>query len=409
MLAPMRGHAVTATLRAAGADPVLRVLLVGYFALQPLATDLYLASLPALAPAFATSAERAQQTLTLFMAAFGVAQLVAGPLSDRFGRRPVLTAGVAVFALTSGLALVVTSIDAFLGLRVAQAAAAACCIVAGRALVRDRYAPVAGAPLLATVTAWTATLSVAGPILGGYLEATAGYRGSFLVMTLFAAAVFAFHWRHCTESLRHPAPIAPAALARGLRETLRNGCFWAFTLLACASFAGLFAFMAASPRLFIAGYGMAPAHYGYIYGVAVLGLLAGNVACRRLLPRFGIVGVVRGAALLALAGALCFALAARGTAPGVVLLLLPFCAYMMAHGMLMPCIYAGVAAGLPARAGLAIAVLGALQMALAAWVGQAVDRAYDATAWPLALAILGAAVVTFVVANVLLVRHRKLL
>ena len=89
-------------------------------------------------------------------------------------------------------------------------------------------------------------------------------------------------------------------------------------------------------------------------------------------------------------------------------LLLPFCFYMMAHGMLMPCIYAGVAAGLPARAGLAIALLGALQMALAAWVGQAVDRAYDATAWPLALALLAAAAVTFVVANVLIARQRAL-
>ena len=167
----------------------------------------------------------------------------------------------------------------------AQAAAAACCIVAGRALVRDRFEPVAGAPLLATVTAWTASLSVVGPILGGYLEASAGYRGSFALMTLFAAGLLAVHLRRGTESLRHPAPIAPGALARGVGQTLRNGCFWAFTLAACASFAGLFAFMAASPRLFIAGYGMAPAHYGYVYGIAVLGLLVGNVACRRLLPR----------------------------------------------------------------------------------------------------------------------------
>jgi DHA1 family bicyclomycin/chloramphenicol resistance-like MFS transporter len=220
--------------RAIGFAPTVSVLLVGYFALQPLATDLYLASLPSLPAVFATDAERAQQTLTLFMAAFGVAQLVAGPLSDRFGRRPVLTAGVAVFALASALALVVTSIDAFIALRVAQAAVAACCIVAGRALVRDRFEPVAGAPLLAAVTAWTASLSVVGPILGGYLEAWAGYRGSFVVMTVFAVVLLAVHLRRGTESLRHPPPIAPGALARGVGQTLRDGCFWAFTLAACA-------------------------------------------------------------------------------------------------------------------------------------------------------------------------------
>jgi DHA1 family bicyclomycin/chloramphenicol resistance-like MFS transporter len=228
-------------------------------------------------------------------------------------------------------------------------------------------------------------------------------------MTTFAAALLVLHLRHGPETLRQRAPVAPAALARGIRETLRNGCFWAFTLVACASFAGLFAFMSASPRLFIAGHGMAPAHYGYVYGIAVLGLLAGNIACRRWLPRVGIVGIVRGAAVLGFAGAVLFTLAAGALPFAVTTLLPPFCLYMMAHGMLMPCIYAGVAAGLPTRAGLAIAVLGALQMALAAGVGQMVDGAYDGTAWPLALAVLGAATVTLVVANLLLVRQRALL
>jgi MFS transporter, DHA1 family, multidrug resistance protein len=194
-----------------------------------------------------------------------------------------------------------------------------------------------------------------------------------------------------------------------VRHTTRDGCFWAFTLAGCASFAGLFAFMSGSPRLFITGYGMAPEHYGYVYGFAVLGLLVGNLVCRRGLGRFGIVGIARRAALLALASALVLAGADRWFGPSVASLLLPFFFYMMAHGMLMPCIYAGVAAGLPERAGLAIALLGALQMALAAGVGQAVDRAFDATAGPLTVAVGAASVAVFAVVYALVTRQRAAL
>lgn len=383
--------------------------LAGCFALQPLGSDLYLASLPALPAAFATTPAAAQLTLTLFMLAFGIMQLVAGPVSDRVGRMPVLLAGILAFAVASVAALVAADIGTLLLLRIAQGAGAACVVVAGRALVRDHFDAAAAAPLLAHVFALTALVSVVAPVLGGYLEHAVGYRGSFGVMAAFAIAVLVLlAWGPPAPS-QPRATLHPGALLRGLAAILRDDAFRAFTALGCASFAGLFAFLAASPRVMIDGFGLAPERFGYVYGVAVIGLVAGNLACRAGLPRHGLVGMVRRAAMLSLVAGLVLLAAVAAQPRSVVAITAPFCAYMVAHGMLMPCVYAGVAARVPDRAGMANAMLGALQMALAFAVGQLLERFYDGTAWPIALVIAIAGALVFALGAWLVPARRAML
>jgi len=383
--------------------------LAGCFALQPLGSDLYLASLPALPAAFATTAASAQLTLTLFMLAFGIMQLVAGPVSDRVGRMPVLRFGIVMFALASVAAIVAVDIGTLLLLRVAQGVGAACCVVAGRALVRDHFDAAAAAPLLAHVFALTALVSVVAPVLGGYLEQAVGYRGSFGVMAAFAIAVLVLLAWGPPAPLQPRATLHPRALLRGVAAVLRDDAFRTFTALGCASFAGLFAFLAASPRVMIDGFGVAPERYGYVYAVAVVGLVAGNLACRAGLPRLGLVGMVRRAAMLSLVSGLVLLAAVALQPRSVLAITVPFCAYMVAHGMLMPCVYAGVAARVPDRAGMANAMLGALQMALAFAVGQWLERVYDGTAWPIALAIAGAGAVVFALGAWLVPARRAML
>ncbi len=380
--------------------------LAGCFALQPLGSDLYLASLPALPHAFATTAAHAQLTLTLFMLTFGIMQLAAGPVSDRVGRMPVLVVGILTYALASMAATVATDIDALLLLRVAQGAGAACGIVAGRALVRDHFDADAAAPLLASVFALTALVSVVAPVLGGYLEQAVGYRGSFAVMAAFAIGVLVLLAAGPVAPPRRPAPLHPRALVRGALTIVRDDTFRMYTALGCASFGGLFAFLAATPRVMIDGLGVAPARYGYVYSAAVVGLLAGNLLCRRGLKRRDVLGMTRCAAALSLASGV-LVLAAVAAAPRSVLAVTaPFCIYMVAHGMLMPCVYAGVAARVPDRAGMANAMLGALQMALAFGVGQLLEANFDGTAWPIAVAIATAAVVVFALGNWLVPARR---
>lgn len=376
-------------------DRLLPWCLAGCFALQPLGSDLYLASLPSLPQAFGTTPAHAQLTLTLFMLAFGFAQLVAGPVSDRVGRMPVLRFGIVTYALASGVAIVATDIGTLLVLRVAQGAGAACGVVAGRALIRDRFETVTAAPLLAHIFALTAVVSVIAPVLGGYLEAATGHRGSFAVMTVFGLAVLVLLWFGPAVPPRTAATLHPKALLEGARLVWRDRAFRAFTALGCASFAGLFAFLAASPRVMIDGFGMAPDRYGYVYAVAVIGLILGNLICRHGLTHRGLVGMVRIAAVLSLCSGMLLLAAVAILPRSVLAVTAPFCLYMVAHGVLMPCVYAGVAARVPDRAGMAVAMLGALQMVLAFVVGQVLGTVYDGTAWPIALAVAGAAVAVF--------------
>lgn len=397
----MRSGALDVAMKAGAApdarDGLLPWCLAGCFALQPLGSDLYLASLPSLPLAFATTPAHAQLTLTLFMLAFGLAQLVAGPVSDRLGRMPVLRFGIVTYALASGVAIIATDIGTLLVLRVAQGAGAACGVVAGRALVRDRFDVATAAPLLAHVFALTAVVSVIAPVLGGYLEAATGYRGSFAVMAVFGVAVLVLLRYGPAAPLRTAATLPPQALLDGARVVGRDSAFRAFTALGCASFAGLFAFLAASPRVMIDGFGMAPDRYGYVYAVAVIGLFVGNLFCRYGLARRGLVGMVRMAAMLSLFSGMLLLIAVAMLPRSVPAVTAPFCLYMVAHGVLMPCVYAGVAARLPDRAGMAIAMLGALQMALAFVVGQVLGIVYDGTAWPIAVAVAVAAVAVFAV------------
>lgn len=387
--------AMTASTTPRARAALLSWCLAGCFALQPLGSDLYLASLPALPAAFATTAAHAQLTLTLFMLTFGVVQLVAGPVSDRVGRLPVLMFGIVTFAAASVGAIVVADIDTLLLLRVAQGAGAACGVVAGRALVRDHFDAAAAAPLLAHVFALTALVSVVAPVLGGYLEHAVGYRGSFAVMTVFAIAVLVLLLCGPRAPARPPATLHPRALLRGAWAIARDDAFRLYTALGCASFGGLFAFLAASPRVMIDGLGMAPERYGYVYAVAVIGLLAGNLICRWGLARHGVSGMVRRAAMLSLVSGVLVLAGVAWQPRSVLAVTLPFCIYMMAHGLLMPCVYAGVAARVPDRAGMANAMLGALQMALAFGIGQMLEVRYDGTAWPIGVAIAMAAVVVF--------------
>jgi DHA1 family bicyclomycin/chloramphenicol resistance-like MFS transporter len=343
------------------------------------------------------------------MLAFGIGQLAAGPVSDRVGRMPVLMAGIVAFGLASMAALLAADIETLLALRVAQGAGAACAVVAGRALVRDHFEAAAAAPLLAHVFALTALVSVVAPVLGGYLEQAVGYRGSFAVMAAFALAVLVLLASGPRAPARTPATLHPRALLRGMVTIVRDDAFRLYTALGCASFGGLFAFLAASPRVMIDGFGMAPEHYGYVYSVAVIGLLAGNLLCRRGLARHGLVGMVRRAAFLSLVAGVLVLVAVALQPRSMLAVTAPFCLYMLAHGMLMPCVYAGVAARVPDRAGMANAMLGALQMALAFGVGQWLEASYDGTAWPIAWAIAVAAVVVFALGTWLVPARRAAL
>ena len=193
-------------------------LVTGCLMLQPLSTDLYLASLPGMASDFGVSPAAVQQTLSLFVFGFCTAQLVSGPLSDRYGRNPVMIAGPAVY-LVSGLACALApSLDWLVAARFVQAIGCCTAVVVARAVIRDAYSPAEGARVLAKALSLLSLAPIFGPILGGYLQVNFGWRAAFVALALAGLAVWFSALRHMKESNSQPNPDG-MRIARPCRTT----------------------------------------------------------------------------------------------------------------------------------------------------------------------------------------------
>jgi MFS transporter, DHA1 family, multidrug resistance protein len=162
-------------------------LLTGLVALGPLSTDLYLPSLPSFTGVFHTDVARVQLTLSVFLLGFAVSQLIYGPLSDRFGRVPMLLGGLTIYLVASWACVFSTSIEALIVARFFQALGGCCGPVLGRAIVRDVYGTEQAARVLAYIGSATALAPAIGPILGGYLHVWFGWKASFYTLATIGA------------------------------------------------------------------------------------------------------------------------------------------------------------------------------------------------------------------------------
>lgn len=361
--------------------------------LQPLSTDLYLASLPHLATDFGVTPAAVQQTLSLFVIGFGVAQLVSGPLSDRFGRRPVLLWGLALYIVASLACAAAPTLPLLVAMRFVQAIGCCTAAVVARALVRDVYAPADGARMLAKASSLLALAPLIGPVLGGYLQVWFGWRAAFVFHTLFAIALLAATARLFRETLAHPNPDAMRVgplLATYCRLASAD-FFWAWALPGALSYAAIFVFISGSSFVLIDVLGVPTQYYGYGFAFGVSGYLAGTIVCRRLLARLGLPrAMMVGVSLSLFSGLLFVTLILAGVEHWSVVLLCQFLT-MGAHGINFPCAQSGAVAPFPREAGAAAGLLGFFTMLAALITGTWVGASHDGTLRPLALtsAMLG--------------------
>jgi DHA1 family bicyclomycin/chloramphenicol resistance-like MFS transporter len=374
---------------AAFAHAPLLALVVALIMLQPWSTDLYLASLPGIAQHFGAPTATVQLTLSLFVLAFGSAQLVIGPLSDRFGRRPVLLAGLTLYALASLACASAPAIGLLILARVAQAVGCCSAIVIARAIVRDAYAPDHGARVIARVSAWMAIAPLAGPIAGSYLQVAFGWRAAFLVLTLLATVLLAaIAWRLPETNLhKDPRATAPAGLLANYRRVLGAHAFWSHALPGALSYGALFAFISGASPLLIRVLGVPTEWFGYCFATGVCGYLGGTLLCRRLLPRLGNEGTLRFGGTAALsAGMLFLAVTLAGLHHWAIVTAAMFLV-MGAHGITFPVAQTGAVAPFPAQAGTAAGLMGALAMLVAFAVGSLVGLTYNGSPYPLPLIV----------------------
>lgn len=375
--------------------PVL-LLIIGFLMLQPLSTDLYLASLPSLATAFAVPASTVQLTLSLFVAGFGGAQLIIGPLSDRYGRRPVLIGGLALYVLASLLCAGAPGIGLLIVARFLQALGCCSAIIIARAIVRDAYAPADSARVIARASSWLSLAPLLGPIAGSYLQVSFGWRAAFVAHAVLGAGLLLAVLLRLPETNVHKNPRATelAGLLDNFRLVLGARAFWANALPGALSYGSIFAFISGSSLVLIRVLEVPTAWFGYCFAFGVSGYLAGTLLCRRLLTSLKQGTVQRiGATGSLVAGALFLAAIGAGAIHWSLVVAAMF-ATMLAHGVNFPIAQSGSVTPFPQQAGTAAGLMGAVTMAVAFVVGTVVGATFDGTLRPLGLvaASLGVAI-----------------
>lgn len=377
--------------------------------LQPVTTDVYLPALPMLTRALGAPMSAAQLTMSALILAFGIAQMVWGPVADRLGRRPVLLTGLSLYTLASIGCMLAQDIAMLVLWRTVQGAALAAAVVCARAIVRDLYEPVEGAQVMALALSGLGVIAISGPLLGGAAAAAFGWRGALaLVAGVGAVALVFVAWR-LPETLQHPNPQAthPRPLLRAWGAIARHPVFVSWALLVSCTYGGLFTLLAASSFVYIDVLKLSPAAYGAAMAVGSLSYLCGTFVCRRWIARHGMAGAVRRGAGFTLAGGLSMAaLAAAGVlSPWAVLA--PQCLYCFGHGLHQPCGQAGVVGPFPRAAGAASALAGFALALVAFGVGRWLGVALDGTVRPLAYGLAFWAVLTSAVAWLLVQRHAR--
>ena len=382
------------------------VFVAGFTMLQPLATDLYQPTLPAIAVAFGVEVAEVQLTLSAFVFAFGLWQLVAGPLADRYGRYPVLLGGAAVYTAAAALCAMAPSIEWLVAGRALMGVGTCSCLVGARAIVRDLHSPADGARVLASAGAWMSIAPLVGPPLGGALLAAFGWRAAFVVITAFALCLAALSLARLRETARqNPDALRLRPMLATYAAVLRTPSFNAYAWPAASSYAVLFSFISGGSFALIRVLGVSPTVFGFCFSFVVSGYLSGAVLCRRYVSRHGLQATLTAGAMMQLACGLAMALLAAAGVQHVAAILLPMFGMTVGHGMIQPVAQAGTVAQFPRNAGAATALTGFLMMLVATAVGSLLGAAFDGTVRPLAYTAAAAGVASAIFAATIVRRH----
>ncbi|MBK9608051.1 MAG: multidrug effflux MFS transporter [Betaproteobacteria bacterium] len=347
------------------------LLLTVLLSFQPITNDLYLPALPTLTDALGSNMAGAQLTLGVMSVCFGLGQLVCGPLADRFGRRPVLITGLALYVAASIASALAPGMTALVISRGIQGVAMAAAVVCARAVLRDLYEPEQGARVLARALTGLGACAVLCPVLGGVTVALAGWRVTLALLGVFGACALGFVLRRFPETAPRKDLDATRIVPmwRSWWRILRHPVFLKFTALSAFTYTGLYAFLAGSSFVLIGHWGVSRPAYGMLMASASLAYIGGTLLCRRLVPLRGVHRTIAAAGWFSLAGGTGMALFALLGWHSPWAILVPQWLYHFGHGMHQPCAQSGAVGPFPHAAGAASALTGFIMNVLAFPVG----------------------------------------
>jgi DHA1 family bicyclomycin/chloramphenicol resistance-like MFS transporter len=364
----------------------LTLLLALLTGIGPLSTDMYVPSLPDIGRALHASTEQVQLTISSYLLGFATGQIVYGPISDRFGRKPVMMVALVLYGIGSIICATTQSIEMLAAWRFVQALGGAGAIVLARAVVRDLYSGVRAGRELSLMGSIQALAPILAPVIGGLLQTVFGWRASFILLVIFAVTIGTATVRLLPETLQKPTPgpFSLASTGRMFASVLAHRSFVAHLGIVITTFVGLYAWVSGSSIVIQGMYGLSPLAFGATYAIGSSGYLLGTNIAVRVVMRHGLdrmIGI--GTAIMAAGGLMMAAVVALGLT-NVIWLVAGMTVYLTGMGLSMPQTMAGAVTPFPDRAGTASSLLGFSQQSSASIAAAIIGAYLGRSAWPVA-------------------------
>ena len=347
------------------------ILLVAMSGLGPMSMQAIMPALPALAAWFRQDIAVAQLTISLYLVGLACAQLVVGPLSDKFGRRPVILGGLFLMVVSNAAGILADTLPQVIAARVVQAIGAAAGLAVGRAMIRDLYDRDRAASMIGIVVGSMMVAPMIGPFLGGVLETAYGWRAIFWFIGLVSLVIFIWAWLTLPETLRVQSGPNAVGFLQDVRALISTPQYHGFVIGQALSAATFFVFASGGAYVAILQMGRSSAEYGAWFALSAIGYMAGNFSCARLTPKVGghrMIWLGLGMQIVGSAVNLLWGLLGFNATPAWFFVTQMIVAY--GNGYVMPNLSAGAVSVRPQAAGTASGVLGFTQMAVGAIVSQ---------------------------------------
>lgn len=349
-----------------------------------ISTDFYLPAMPAMAEALGATAGSVEYTISSFLIGFSLGQLFWGAVSDKYGRRIPVAIGLVLFVIGSAGCAMSQNIETIILWRIVQAFGACAGVVLSRAMVRDLYQGARAAQMLSTLIAVMAIAPLLGPILGGQIDAFAGWRAIFWTLVVLGIATLAALFT-LPETLgperRNPAPLSGAFRRYG--RLLRHKRILGYAGSGAFFYSGMYAYIAGTPFAFITYHDVPAQYYGLLFGAGIVGIVTANLLNTRLVHRYGMDRMLTTGTVIGMIAGLAVAVAAYMDWGGLWGLFIPLLVFISMTGFIVANSIAGALSDFPEQAGTVSALVGAIQYGSGIAGSGLVGAFADGTPWPM--------------------------